>query len=58
LAGYLLRLAEKANLFYETTPVLRAELKLRNSRLALIEAISLIIKNGLKLLGVEAPEKM
>ena len=58
LAGYLLRLAEKANLFYETTPVLRAELKLRNSRLALIDAISLIIKNGLKLLGVEAPEKM
>jgi len=58
LAGYLLRLAEKANLFYETTPVLKAEPNLRNSRLALIEAAALIIKSGLKLLGIEAPEKM
>ena len=58
LAGYLLHLAEKANLFYETTPVLKAEPKLKNSRLALIEAAALIIKNGLKLLGIEAPEKM
>jgi arginyl-tRNA synthetase len=58
LAGYLLRLAEKVNLFYETTPVLKAEPKLRDSRLALIEAAALIIKNGLKLLGIEAPEKM
>ena len=58
LASYLLRLAEKANLFYETTPVLKAEPNLRNSRLALIEAAALIIKSGLKLLGIEAPEKM
>jgi len=58
LAGYLLRLAEKANLFYETTPVLKAGPKLRDSRLALIEAAALIIKSGLKLLGIEAPEKM
>ena len=58
LANYLLHLAEKANLFYETTPVLKTEPKLRNSRLALIGAAALVIKNGLKLLGIEAPEKM
>jgi arginyl-tRNA synthetase len=58
LAGYLLRLAEKANLFYETTPVLKAEPKLRGARLDLIEAAALIIKSGLKLLGIKAPEKM
>ncbi len=58
LAGYLLRLAEKINLFYETTSVLKAESNLKDSRLALIEAAALIIKSGLKLLGIEAPEKM
>ncbi len=58
LASYLLRLAEKINLFYETTPVLKAESNLKDSRLALIGAAALIIKSGLKLLGIEAPEKM
>jgi arginyl-tRNA synthetase len=58
LAVYLLRLAEKTNLFYETTPVLKTEPALRDARLALIEAIALIIKNGLGLLGIEAPEKI
>jgi len=58
LASYLLRLAEKANLFYETTPVLKAKPVSRYSRLALIGAAALIIKSGLKLLGIKAPEKM
>lgn len=58
LADYLLHLAEKANLFYEKIPVLNTESKLRSARLALIETVSLIIKNALKLLGIEAPERM
>lgn len=58
LADYLLRLAEKVNVFYETTPVLKAEESLRKARLALIEAATLVIKNGLCLLGIESPEKM
>ncbi len=58
LADYLLRLAEKVNVFYETTPILKAEESLRKARLALIEAATLVIKNGLQLLGIESPEKM
>ncbi len=58
LTDYLLRLAEKVNLFYETTPVLKAQENLRQARLALIEAASLIIKNGLKLLGIDVLERM
>ena len=58
ITDYLLRLAEKINIFYETTPVLKAEKPLRDARLYLIESATLVIKNGLKLLGIESPEKM
>lgn len=58
ISDYLLKLSEKANLFYETTPVLKSENDLQKARLALIEATTLIIKNGLKLLGIDVLEKM
>jgi len=58
LAEYLLKLAEKINYFYETVPVLKAEKKLRASRLALIKASSIIINKGCELLGINMPERM
>ncbi|MBI2454228.1 MAG: arginine--tRNA ligase [Parcubacteria group bacterium] len=58
LAEYLLRLAEKVNTLYEKVPILSAEKEIKNSRLALINAAALIIKNGLGLLGIEASERM
>lgn len=58
IAEYLLRLSEKANTFYESVPVLSAEKEVRGARLALVEAIAIVIKNGLNLLGIEAPEEM
>ncbi len=58
IAEYLLRLAEKVNLFYETIPVLKTNQPLRDARLALIEVASLIIKSGLNLLGIEVSERM
>ena len=58
IADYLLRLAEKANAFYETSPVLKSEKPLMEARLALIEATAIVIKNGLNLLGINVLEKM
>ncbi|MBI2052486.1 MAG: arginine--tRNA ligase [Candidatus Sungbacteria bacterium] len=58
LAEYLLKLAEKINHFYESVPILSAEKETRKSRLALIEAATIIIENGMKLLGIKVPEKM
>ena len=58
IADYLLRLAEKANAFYETSPVLKSEKPLMEARLALIEATAIVIKNGLNLLGIGILEKM
>ena len=58
LAEYLLKLAEKINHFYESVPILSAEKETRKSRLALIEAATIIIENGMKLLGIKVPERM
>jgi arginyl-tRNA synthetase len=44
--------------FYEKCRVLGDDPALTKSRLKLIEAVTIIIKNGLALLGVSAPEKM
>lgn len=59
LATYLYELTQVCNSFYTNCPVLQAENEsLRNFRLALIEATATILKNGLTLLGIEAPEQM
>ncbi len=58
IANYLIKLAEKINSLYETVPILPAEKKIRDSRLALISAAMIIIKSGCNLLGIEMPERM
>jgi len=59
IANYVYDLAREYNQFYQEIPVLREEDrdKLRY-RLALSELTGRVIKNGLGLLGIEAPEKM
>jgi arginyl-tRNA synthetase len=58
LCNYLWELANLANTFYEKYPVLKAEADLRNSRLALIDGTSRVLKQGLLVLGIEAPERI
>ena len=59
LANFLFDLAQKYNLFYNKLPIIKAETEsLRDFRLALTAAVGQVIKNGLYLLGIEAPEKM
>ncbi|MCL2143909.1 MAG: arginine--tRNA ligase [Endomicrobia bacterium] len=58
LTAYLIELADIYHKFYEKRRVLGDDPKLTASRLKLIEAVIIIIKNGLDLLGVSAPEKM
>jgi arginyl-tRNA synthetase len=55
---YLMKLADCFHRFYETSKVLTENKKLTAARLKLLEAASIIICNGLKLLGVSAPERM
>jgi arginyl-tRNA synthetase len=59
LAVYLYKLAGLVNRLYETTPVLKEENEdRRKALLALIDIASTIIKNGMSLLGMKAPEKI
>src|SRR5690606_21251140 len=58
LANYLYTLAKTYNGFYHDCPILKAENEhTKQNRLAISELTALILKSGLHLLGIEAPEK-
>ena len=59
LANYIFELAQKANEFYHSHPVMQeSDETKKNTRLALIVGVATTIKNGLYLLGVDSPEEM
>jgi arginyl-tRNA synthetase len=59
IANYLLTLAERFHVFYHNVPVLRvSDARLRQARLVLVEGAATVIQNGLRLLGIECPQKM
>ncbi len=58
LAGYLFDLCKNFNRFYTDCPVKTATGDQRNTRLALVESTALLLKRGLGLLGIPAPDKM
>jgi arginyl-tRNA synthetase len=59
LCAYLFELAGAFTTFYETCPVLRAENPdVRASRLGLCALVATVLRQGLALLGIEAPTQM
>jgi arginyl-tRNA synthetase len=59
LCAYLFELAGAFTTFYETCPVLRAEdPRVRSSRLALCDLVATVLRQGLALLGIQAPVQM
>ena len=58
LAHYLRELANALHTYYNAHQFIVDDEALRNTRLTLIQATRQILKNGLKLLGVSAPEEM
>jgi arginyl-tRNA synthetase len=58
LCHYLLSVAAAFNSFYHEQPVLNAEPAVRNARLGLVSAVSIVLRNGLAALGIETLEKM
>ena len=58
LAHYLRELATDLHKYYDSHKVIIEDSSLRNARLNLLTATQQVLKNGLKLLGVSAPEKM
>jgi arginyl-tRNA synthetase len=59
IADYANALADKFNTFYNALPVLKAGSEgLVDARIALTQAIQIVMHNALTLIGVVAPEKM
>lgn len=58
ITSYLEELAALFHRFYTECRIIGSEKKLAEARIALCIAIQTVIKNGLSILGVSAPEKM
>lgn len=59
LCNYIYSLAKLINSYYVSCSILNAETEaLRQERLALIKATSIVLKNAFNLIGIEALEKM
>jgi arginyl-tRNA synthetase len=58
LAGWLRELANAFHTYYNSHQFLVEDAALRNARLALVVATRQVLKNGLDLLGLSAPESM
>lgn len=58
LALYIFNLASSYNTFYNSFPILRTDKELMKARLALSEAVAVVVRNGLGILGIDTPEKM
>lgn len=56
---YLIDVAQSFNRFYHSCPILKAEsVELQRARLAVVQATRTVLANGLRLIGLETPEKM
>ena len=58
LANYLWSLAEAFNRFYFKCPVIESEEPLRSARIMMVKSFKQVVSNGLKVLGIEALERM
>ena len=54
----IVEIAKAFNRFYHNCPILTEEEDLKTARLHLVYATKVVLKTGLSLLGIEAPEKM
>jgi arginyl-tRNA synthetase len=59
IANYVFELAKLYNKFYHDEPILKAEDdQVKQFRLELSSATAVVIKKGMKLLGIEVPDRM
>lgn len=55
---HLVAIAQAFNKFYHDNPILNSEEEVRQARLAIVVAVKTVMKQGLNLLGIDAPEQM
>lgn len=55
---YIVGLAQEFNRFYHECPIIVEDEKVKKARLLLTQTVNTVLKKGMELLGMEAPEKM
>ena len=55
---HLVAIAQAFNKFYHDNPILSSEAEVKKARLAVVVAVEIVLKEGLALLGISAPEQM
>lgn len=58
LANYLIDLSQSFSKFYHDCPIIVDDIGLKKARLLLVSSVGTVLKLGLSLLGIEAPEEM
>nr|WP_300005098.1 arginine--tRNA ligase [Tissierella sp.] len=58
ITRHLVEIAQAFNKFYNSSPIITEDTELKNARMSLTYSVKTVIKTGLKLLGMEAPERM
>lgn len=58
LAEYLREVSSNFHKFFHECRILDAEAEIRDARLQLVNTAKIVIKNGLNILGINAPERM
>jgi arginyl-tRNA synthetase len=58
ISNYLHTIASEFHKFYAKCRVITDDIELTKSRLHLIKSVKIVLGNGLKILGIQAPEKM
>ena len=58
ISNYLHAIASEFHKFYANCRVITDDIELTKSRLHLIKSVKIVLGNGLKILGIQAPEKM
>lgn len=59
VSRYLVDLSQAFNRFYANVrPILVDDTEVRSARLALVKAVQITLRNGLKLIGLESPEQI
>jgi arginyl-tRNA synthetase len=59
IADFANALADRFNTFYNAFPVIKAEPRgLSDARLALVDAVRIVLRNAMNLIGIVAPERM
>jgi arginyl-tRNA synthetase len=58
LAAYASSLAEKFHEYYEKVDVIHADKHVKNARAILVKSVQIVLRNSMRLLGVELSERM